>query len=175
MRNCKLTLLLCLVLMVGVQAGPIGYQQIDQQAQQKTNNGNNAPAQPTGGESNPEIVRLADGRIVPFGAGVICSDNCVGADAIDAPFDLGKIAGVRGINPWLIGVPVAVGGIAAIVLLSGGNTTTPAVITTDVTTLPIIIAPRDPIVPAPVPEPATVALMGVGLAMLAKRSRKQKQ
>ncbi len=171
MRNSKLTLLLCLVLMIGVQAGPIGYQQIDQQAQQKTNNGNNAPAQPTGGESNPEFVRLADGRIVPFGSGVVCSDNCVGAEALDAPLDLGKIAGIKGINPWLLGIPVAVGGIAAIVLLSGGNTNTP-IIASDSTTAPVIIAPRDP-VPAPVPEPATLALMGVGLAMLARRSRKR--
>ena len=58
-----------------------------------------------------------------------------------------------------------------IFLLSGGNSTTPTTIVTD--TLPIITPPRDP-VPAPVPEPATLALMGVGLAMLARHSKKRK-
>ena len=172
MRNSTLTLLLCLVMVTGVQAGPIGYQQIDQQAQQKTNHGNNAPAQPTGSESNPEFVRLADGRIVPFGSGVVCSDNCVGAEAFDAPFDLGKIATAKGINPWLIAIPVAAGGVAAIFLLSGGNgvSNSPTIVTD---TLPVVLPPRDP-VPAPVPEPATLALLGAGLAILAKHSRKRK-
>ncbi len=171
MRNSTLTLLLCLVLMMGVQAGPIGYQQIDQQAQQKTNNGNNAPAQPVGSESTPEFVRLADGRIVPFGAGVICSDNCVGAEVFDS-FGMGKIATVKGINPWLIAIPVAAGGLAAIFLLSGSNgvSSSPTIVSN---TPAVIISPRDP-APAAVPEPTTLALMGVGLAMLARRSRKRK-
>ncbi len=172
MRNSTLSLFLCLVLMVGVNAGTISYQQIDQQVQQKSNHGNNAPAQPTGSESNPEFVRLADGRIVPFGAGVICSDNCVGAETFDSIPDLGKIANARGINPWLMAIPITAGGIAAIVLLSGSNSvsSTPII---DSGTTPVVIIPRDP-APVATPEPATLALMGVGLAMLAQRSRKRK-
>ena len=172
MRNSTLSLFLCLVLMVGVNAGTISFQQVDQQAQQKNNNGNNAPAQPTGSESNPEFVRLADGRIVPFGAGVVCSDNCVGAEALSLPSNLGRIATIKGINPWLIAVPVAAGGLAAIFLFSGsdGVSTAPII---DIGTSPVVVIPRDP-APVPTPEPATLALMGVGLAMLARRSRKRK-
>ncbi len=166
MRNSTLGLFLCLMLVVNVKGGPIGYQQIDQQAQQKTNQ-DNPSTQSVGSEQTPEFVRLADGRIVPFGAGVVCTDNCVSAEV----FDLGKIATPKGFNPWLLSIPIAAGGVAAIFLLSGGNSTTPTTIVTD--TLPIITPPRDP-VPAPVPEPATLALMGVGLAMLARRSRKRK-
>lgn len=169
MRTSTLSLFLCLILMVNVNGSPIGYQQIDQQAQQKTNNGNPAPTQAVGSEQTPEFVRLTDGRIVPFGVGVVCSDNCVGAEA----FDLGKIATPKGFNPWLLSIPIAAGGVAAIFLLSGGNGgTTPTTIVTD--TLQIIVPPRDP-VPAPVPEPATLALMGAGLAMLARHSKKKRK
>ena len=166
MRNSTLGLFLCLMLVVNVNGSSIGYQQIDQQAQQKTNQ-DNPSTQSVSSEQTPEFVRLADGRIVPFGAGVVCSDNCVGAEV----FDLGKIAIPKGFNPWLLSIPIAAGGVAAIFLLSGGNGTTPTTIVTD--TLPIITPPRDP-VPAPVPEPATLALMGVGVALLARHSKKRK-
>ena len=166
MRNSTLGLFLCLMLVVNVNGSSIGYQQIDQQAQQKTNQ-DNPSTQSVSSEQTPEFVRLADGRIVPFGAGVVCSDNCVGAEV----FDLGKIATPKGFNPWLLSIPIAAGGVAAIFLLSGSNGTTPTTIVTD--TLPIITPPRDP-VPAPVPEPATLTLMGVGLALLARHSKKRK-
>lgn len=168
MRNLTLRLVLCFLLVVNAYAAPITYEQVLQQQKQATpppttTPSGNPPAtqsKATEGGDRPEFVHLADGRIVPFGPGVICSDDCVQSEALapDDPTDL-RVPG--GIPRWLWITPGIIGGIiACAALCNGGDSST--VVTTDEP--PRIITPP----PTDVPEPATLMLLGLGLAIIAR-------
>ncbi len=181
-----LTIILCGAVAVGAQAGPVSYGQI----QEAQNNGQSKTATSTTSTTpsadqitvesleHPEFVKLADGRIIPYGAGVACSDSCVGADIIER--------NNPGFNKkWLLAVPVIAGIAVAGVMLGGSDASLPRFtnvggVTTGPTTPPIVVTPNDPNTPTtpndpstpgqpqPVPEPATIAMMGAGIAMMAR-------
>jgi hypothetical protein len=138
------------------------------------------PASQVGGvaqesSSHPEFVRLPDGRIVRYGPGIICDENCI--DPV-AP------AAFRGPgNSMWWAVPPVIGGAALCAFLcgSGGNEGTPQ-------STPNIIIPTQPS-PAPtgtptvgptpppqeIPEPSTLVLVGLGLSAMVARHRKAKK
>jgi hypothetical protein len=117
---------------------------------------------------HPEFVRLADGRLIPYGPGVICSDVCVENDVVETPPGMAK--------RWLIAIPIAGAAIAGI-LLASGDSSRPrptAVIGTSQKPLPPTTPTPTPTVPPgdqpqPVPEPSTIALLGAGLALLSRK------
>lgn len=122
--------------------------------------------------THPEFVRLPDGRIVRYGPGIVCDENCV--EPI-AP------AAFRGPGPglWWIVPPIIAGGILCAVLCRPDRETNPQPTPT------IIIPPPSPqptatVLPSPspstqpspdVPEPGTLILMGSGLAAMLARKR----
>jgi hypothetical protein len=171
MRSLTFRLVLCVLVVAQAHAAPVTYQQVLNQAKPQAqqpatdNKGvNGQTPQPTISESTdrPDFVRLADGRIVEYGPGVICSDACVPSEAAgpDDPSELRTA--VAGVNPWLIAVPAIVGGIiACVVLCRGGDSS--AVLTT--VEPPRVVTPPNQ---TDVPEPATLILLGFGLAMMAR-------
>ncbi len=170
MRNLTLRFGLCVLLVLQAHAAPINYQdianQVGQQPSSRSTEGkgiNAQAAQPKISESTdrPEFVRLADGRIVPYGPGVVCSDDCVQSEAFgpDNPTELRRFGGL---SPWLLAIPAIVGGvIACVVLCHGGNSTA---VLTSIEPPRIVVPPNQ----AEVPEPATLVLLGLGLAMMAR-------
>lgn len=116
---------------------------------------------------HPEFVRLPDGRIVRYGPGIVCDENCV-EPVTPAAF---REPGPR---MWWLGP--AVSGVALCAFLCRGNDEpkpTPTII------IPPIIAPPLPSVspsmapslqPTPdvpqVPEPGTMALFGMGIGVM---------
>jgi PEP-CTERM motif len=181
-----LTIILCGAVASGAQASPISLGQI----QETQNSGQSKTATSTSTTTpnadqitvesleHPEFVKLADGRIIPYGAGVACSDSCVGADIIER--------NNPGFNKkWLLAVPV-IAGIAVVgVMLGGGDASLPRPtnvggVITGPNTPPVVVTPTDPNTPTtpnnpsnpgqpqPVPEPATIAMMGAGIAMMAR-------
>lgn len=122
----------------------------------------------------PKFVRLPDGRIVPFGAGVICTEDCVQ----DTEFEMAKTK--RPIL-WYALVPIAIGGIIAVLASRGGDPVGPNGNprlfdlpggTPNPTGTPRPLPSPNP--NAQVPEPATMILFGSGLALIAQRIRKKK-
>lgn len=177
MRNLTFRLVLCILLVTRAFASPITYPQVINQAGQQTqqptkptsevkgSTGQATQTQISESSDRPEFVRLADGRIVPYGPGVICSDDCVQSEAFgpDDPSDL-RLPKVGGLNPWVFAVPIAVGGVAAWLLFGRGADNRIVLDTSN----PPIINPPPPPPPAEVPEPATLMLLGLGLALMAK-------
>jgi PEP-CTERM motif len=124
--------------------------------------------------THPEFVRLPDGRIVRYGPGVLCDENCV-EPVTPAAF---REPGPRW---WWIVPPVIAGGILCAVLCRPGSESEPQPTPT------IIIPPPSPIVsptvqatispgpsgtpPDEIPEPGTLVLVGTGLAALLARKR----
>lgn len=106
---------------------------------------------------DPKFVTLSDGRNVPYGQGVICSDECVEAAAESLPDS-------RTRRWWL--VPITTVAVLCAVLCRPGN--------------PPTITPDEPLTPRPNPTPAprrdtppraevpdrnSLELVGLGLAM----------
>ncbi len=174
-----MTIILCGAVAVGAQAGSVSYGQI-QAAQNVGQSKSATTATPTSADQitvesleHPEFVKLADGRIIPYGPGVSCSDACVGADIIekDGP----------GFNKkWLYAIPV-IAGIAVVgVMLGSSDASLPRTvggITQGPDTPVTPVDPNAPTTPSnpstpgqpqPVPEPATIAMMGAGIAMMAR-------
>lgn len=189
----------CFVLVQGVLADTITYQQLRQDQGGRTSttatapvatragdppNSSKAPAtnatpqEPRAQESpnHPEFVRLPDGRIVRYGPGVICDENCVepvGPYAFRGP----------GRAFWWIVPPIVAGGILCAILCRPDDNNpqpTPTITIpptsptpTPVTPTPIPTPTATP-PPAEIPEPGTLILVGLGLGtMLARRRKRQ--
>lgn len=120
--------------------------------------------------THPEFVRLPDGRIVRYGPGIICEENCV--EPI-AP------AAFRGPGPalWWIVPPIVAGGVLCAVLCRPDSSSSPLPSPTIMIPQPTAtIAPATPTPPpatpppTEIPEPGTLLLFGAGLgAMLARK------
>ena len=161
----------------------------DQPQDQGQNPQAQQPAAPQAGtvqesSDHPEFVRLPDGRIVRYGPGIVCDENCV--EPI-AP------AAFRGPGPafWWIVPPIIAGGILCIVLCRPDRDINPQptptivipaspqpTITTSPTVAPTILpSPSPSTQPTPdIPEPGTIILFGTGLgALLARRKMASKK
>lgn len=175
MRTLTLRLFICLFLATRVVATPISYVQVAQrseQGQQQADAKKTDPQQPAGkipeGGEKPEFVRLIDGRVVPYGPGIICSDECIQSDALAISDETISRLPTHVLNPWLFSVPLAGGIIICAVLCRGGGTPT------------IVSGSSRDITPTPtpaadVPEPATLVLLGLGLAMVARHGLGRKK
>lgn len=123
--------------------------------------------------THPEFVRLPDGRIVRYGPGIICDENCV--EPI-AP------AAFRGPGPalWWIIPPIVAGGILCAVLCRPDRDSNPQPSPTIVIPPPspqptATVAPTQSPTPPPlaeIPEPGTLILFGAGLSALLARKRR---
>lgn len=115
--------------------------------------------------NHPEFVRLPDGRIVKYGPGVICDENCI--EAV-------PLARARVSRSWYVLPPLLAAGILCAVLCRGGSDAPAA-------QPPIVLQPSPsptlvptPVPPNEVPEPGTLLLLGTGLAtLLARRKLKR--
>ncbi len=175
------------VLAFGAQAAPISYSQIRSEQdirQSVATNSNTVNKEDTANKvvnmtseslDQPEFVRLSDGRLIPYGPGVICSDACVESEVIQPH------------RKWWIALPL-IGGAVIVGALLAGNDSTPIrrsevgtttqspsptptpTPTTDPTPSPSP-TPNDK-QPEPVPEPSTIALLGTGLALIARKVKK---
>ena len=177
-----LALILCGAMAIGTQAMPIQYYQIgDAQVggqvsrsvgSQTTTSRSGAITTSLTAESldQPEFVRLSDGRLIPYGPGVICSDVCVESDVVQNPPGLSR--------KWLIAIPIAGAALIGLLLVSGDsslprptavsdNHQDPKTPTPDPTPVPSPTPGGEQ--PQPVPEPGTIALLGVGLALLSRK------
>jgi hypothetical protein len=174
-------IILCGALAVSAHATPIHFSHIgDPQSGRQTNGGATSQSSTTPSDTvtanvtvesldQPEFVRLADGRLIPYGPGVICSDSCV--ESVVEPQGFPR--------KWLIALPIAGAAIVG-VLLATDSTRIPRTAVDEViqpptttpspTPTPVCTGGNCTQTPVePVPEPATLALMGAGLAVLSRR------
>ncbi len=179
LRQLALCILLCGLLSRAIIADPVTYQQVQQDREKQLAGQSTASTRSAGqekqtqpqsqsqtGEDTPQFVRLPDGRIVAYGPGAICTENCV------EPFE------ARAPNRprlWVWGIPLIAGGLIAGLVGSGAigggrvasiNTTPTPVPTVPVTPTP---PPPSPTPSAEVPEPSTLILLGLGITVLMRR------
>ncbi|HZS05851.1 MAG TPA: PEP-CTERM sorting domain-containing protein [Blastocatellia bacterium] len=162
-------ILLCVLSARGVVADPVTYQQIpqdrDRQLARQVADPNKPPNQTSqsqqpqteAGADLPKFVRLPDGRIVPYGPGVVCTENCV------EPFE------ARAPNRprlWVWGIPIIAGGLLAGLLIAGGGGSGPSA-GASVTPIPASPTPTPP--GTDVPEPSTLVLLGIGMTILVRK------
>lgn len=168
------TIILSGALAVSAQATPINFSHIgDPQSGRQPNASSSASANSSDTVNasltvpsleHPEFVRLADGRLIPYGPGVICSEACVESDALANPSGFPR--------KWLIALPLAGAAIVGVILATSRPSRPPrtavdSVIQPPTTPTPTPTPGGDQ--PQPVPEPATLALMGAGLAVFSRR------
>lgn len=176
-RKFALCILLCGLLTRAIVADPVTYRQI-QQDREKQLAGQSATSNKSAGQGEqgqqprsqsqdetPQFVRLPDGRIVPYGPGAVCTENCV------EPFEARAPNRTR---PWVWGLPLIAGGLIAGLIgggLVGGVSATP----TPGPTVPVITPTPlpSPTPGAEVPEPSTIVLLGIGLTMLLRRRQRR--
>lgn len=114
------TLLLCALLAVGAQASPVTWSQLTSGSILTLNSpAPGAAPSPSSDRATgaadagtpPEFVRLPDGRIVPYGPGVICADVDVKDEVITESRS----------RRWLIAVPIITAVVACAVLCRGND------------------------------------------------------
>lgn len=138
--------------------------QAQQQGQSQQGQAGTAQESPT----HPEYVRLPDGRIVRYGPGIICDENCV--EPI-AP------AAFRGPGPalWWIVPPIIAGGVLCAVLCRPDDPNpqpSPTIIIPQPTaTIAATPTPLASPPPEEIPEPGTIVLLSAGLGALLVRKR----
>ncbi len=189
--------LICCFVAQSVLADSVTYQQLQQsqgerasatspparandQNQQQNNQGQSQSPQPTQGgivqpsPNHPEFVRLPDGRIVRYGPGILCDENCV-EPVTPAAFR------EQGPRMWWIVPPIVAGAVLCAFLCRGGDSNpepTPTIIipppqpTVSPTAQPTVsptVAPTQP--PEEIPEPGTLVLLGLGIGTMLARQR----
>ncbi len=174
-------IILCGALAVSAHATPINFSHIgDPQSGRQTKGGASSQTSTNSSDAvnanlavesleQPEFVRLADGRMIPYGPGVVCSESCVESAVEPQGFP----------RKWLIALPIAGAIIAGVILASDApriprtavdSVTQPPPTTPTPTPSPVCTGGNCTDTPMePVPEPATLALMGAGLAVLSRR------
>ena len=160
------------------QATPIDFSQVGDAQSGRQTSGNTASQPSTNVQGNmnssltvesqehPEFVRLADGRMIPYGQGVICSEACVESDPLAATSGFPR--------KWLIALPLAGAAIVGVILATSDSSRTPRTTTDNFTQPPTSTPTPTPTPgggdqPQPVPEPGTIALLGAGLAIFSRR------
>lgn len=181
------TIILIASLALGAQASPIGFGQIgDAQdvklktaAQQSVRSDDQGVPAVSESLDQPDFVRLSDGRLIPYGPGVICSESCVEGEVIEQGFN----------RKWLIAIPIVAGVVIGFWIhgsrtspptsVAGVNqppTSTPTPTPTPSGTPSSTPTPPGPTPtpdqPQPVPEPGTMLLLGAGLAALSHKRLK---
>src|SRR5262245_13098137 len=197
-RRAPVVMLICCVIAQVVLADTVTYQQLQQRQEgrprvmagaptviraqnqdQQDKQSQNPPAQSEQSQSgvakespdHPEFVRLPDGRIVRYGPGILCDENCV-EPMTPAAF---REPGPRW---WWIVAPLVAGGILCAILCRPGGDSEPLtratiLIPSSQIASPTLTSTASPgaTPPEQVPEPGTVFLFGSGLAALLLRKR----
>lgn len=155
-------------------ADTVTYRQIRQsgqtpQLQQSQKPGETQRPKAEESPTHPEFVRLPDGRIVKYGPGFICEEDCVDPMTPVAFRESGT-------RLWWIAPPLIAGGVICAILCRTGDEaplTTPTVIIPDPSPSPMT-SPTPP--PTEIPEPGTIVLVGLGLgAMFAQKRRSNRR